>query len=543
MYSYQYGGKQGTTYHAELADELLVVRTRGNKSVQEAVTSSTCKQLLSQLQPIVQYAHADVTVFQCKAAKNQLLALRDKTRQALKSEKDIRFAGRVLREDRSAAPVVYTENLFVKFHDKITEEQCKAVLADKNLTVKAALSFADNAWFVAAMEGTGLDIFQIAQDILAKEEVELCHPELIKPGSQKAAAPEQWHLAATQIDGANVDAHVNVQDAWQITKGENITIAVIDDGVDVDHEEFSTPGKVVAPYDATLNIEDASPKLRRDNHGTACAGVACGDGNHGASGVAPASKLMPIRLASGLGSIREAMAFVWAVQNGADVISNSWGVPDGRWYDPADPNHFNDVGQPDHTRLAINYALTRGRNGKGCVITWAAGNGNENVEFDGYAANDNVICVAACNDTNTRSVYSDFGQSIWCTFPSNDFGRAAFGHPPPKTEGIWTTDRSGRSGYNQGELNPFAEPPGDDHGHYTETFGGTSSACPGVAGIAALILSVNPDLTWQQVREIIRESCEQIDLANGNYDSDGHSPFYGYGRPDAGRAVQLAREQ
>jgi len=60
--------------------------------------------------------------------------------------------------------------------------------------------------------------------------------------------------------------------------------------------------------------------------------------------------------------------------------------------------------------------------------------------------------------------------------------------------------------------------------------------------MCALIVSANPDLTYQQVKDVLRDSCEKIDLASGPYDERGHSPLYGYGRPDVLRAVRLAQE-
>ena len=347
----------------------------------------------------------------------------------------------------------------------------------------------------------------------------------------------QWHLKQTVVNGLTINQHVDAEAAWKISKGKNITIAVLDDGVDEKHEEFK--GKIVAPRDTIHNMNDGNPKHIADRHGTACAGVACAGGKKKAWGVAPQAKLMPIRLGS-IGSVSEAKAFKWAADNGADVISCSWGPMDGAWWNPNDPLHTSLAKIPDSAKAAIDYAIKKGRGGKGCVITWAAGNGNEDVKYDEYASYDKVIAVAACNDQGKRSVYSDFGEAVWCCFPSNDFDMPAFNHPRPLTPGIWTTDRSGRRGYNSGGFNA-EHLIGDEAGNYTATFGGTSSACPGVAGIAALMLAVNPDLTWDQVKEIMKNSCDRIDEKFGNYDSNGHSPFYGYGRLNAHRAVLNAK--
>jgi subtilisin-like proprotein convertase family protein len=93
----------------------------------------------------------------------------------------------------------------------------------------------------------------------------------------------------------------------------------------------------------------------------------------------------------------------------------------------------------------------------------------------------------------------------------------------------------GPSGYNPGQTSK-----GDVAGNYTNSFGGTSSASPGAAGVAALILSRNPNLRWDEVREIMKNCCDKIDTQGGNYDANGHSPKYGYGRLNAKTAVELA---
>ncbi len=436
--------------------------------------------------------------------------------------------GKVLVEEDGKTLVLYTENVFIKFHDKVKAEACEKILAENNLKIKQKPDYARNAYFAAAPENTGVKIFEIAETLLNKKEVELCHPELIKKRSLKKIHPMQWHLKTTTINGILIRAGVKADSAHKLTMGENIIIALIDDGFDIDHPEFNQPGKVVHSRDVSTNSTDPRPKNIYNNHGTACAGVATASGIE-ASGVAPAAMLMPVRLSSNLGSMAEANAFKWAADHGADIISCSWGPEDGNWSDPGDPVHTSETGLPDSTRLAMDYAVSNGRNGKGCIITFAAGNGNEDVRYDGYASYNKVIAVSACNDTGKRSVYSDYGGSVWCCFPSSDFGYSPFDHPQPLTTGIYTTDRMGSAGYNA-------------EGDYTGDFGGTSSSCPGVAGTVALILSANPALDWQQVRDILRETSEKIDRADGRYDKQGHSIFYGYGRVDTEKAVKRALE-
>jgi subtilisin family serine protease len=476
----------------------------------------------------MEFPDADVTVLKTKKSVKNELASRDNARTILKTEPELRFAGRVLLDEDGKTLVLYTENLIIKFFDNIKPDSCEKILAEYNLVIKQKPDYAANTFFVSTPDNIGLQIFKMAESLLNRKEVELCHPELIRKRAYKKIHNTQWHLKATTINGLSVNAHVKADTAHNLSTGEHIKIAIIDDGFDIDHLEFSQPAKVVHARDITTSSNDPRPKKTDNNHGTACAGVATASGIN-ASGVAPKAFLMPIRLYAELGSYAESMAFKWAADHGADIISCSWGPQDGYWNDANDPMHTNLVELPDSTRLAMEYAFSHGRNGKGCTITFAAGNGNEDIRYDGYASYHKVIAVAACNDTNKRSVYSDYGNSVWCCFPSSDFGYPPFNHPDPITKGIYTTDRQGISGYN---------PSGD----YTEDFGGTSSACPGVAGTVALMLSANSDLTWQQVKDIIKETCVKIDVSNGHYDAQGHSKYYGYGKIDAEKAVKRALE-
>ncbi|MGN2640993.1 S8 family peptidase [Nocardia takedensis] len=534
-----FGTKDEPGFELVRSPDLIVVRARSGPGVPRRIGSvrTPLSAELDDARFVVGYPEAGVEVYRLPAESSV-----EQRKRVLRAAPEIRFAGHVLVAPGSAEPVLYTENVFVQFVPEVTRARCRELLAAAGLTVKDEVTYAENAYFAAAPEGTGLRVFDIAADLLARADVRYSHPELIRPRARKTVFPRQWHLDRTTIGGVVVDAHAGVAAAHAITRGAGITVAVVDDGVDVDHPEFAGATKIVAPRDVTLGVDDPRPKDAfgtgpdaGDNHGTACAGVACANGTVGASGVAPESALMPIRLVSGLGSQAEAQAFRWAAEHGADVISCSWGPADGAWFRPQDPEHDRVVRMPASTRLAIEYAVTKGRGGRGCVVLFAAGNGNESVDNDGYASSPLVLAVAACNDTGKRSVYSDFGRAVWCAFPSSDMGHEPFGHPPPLTTGIWTVDRHGRDGYNTGRNGD-----GDPAGQFTGSFGGTSSACPGAAGVVALMLSVRPELTPDRVRNLLKNTCVRIDPEGGEYDATGHSPKYGYGRVDALAAVRAA---
>ena len=540
MYKFTYGGKDGTAFQLVEAKDLVVVRTKESTPIEELEMSSQARDLVPGMLPVAAFPEANVTVYKCvPTGERSATTMRNAVRKTLSQEENVRFAGRVLKDPTTGEIVVYTENLYLQFKADLKKKDCAAIMKKYGLKLKEDLGITPNSYFVEAPDGTGLKVFELAEELLALPEVEACHPELVRERKYKFVHPMQWHLKETVINGMPVNQHANVEAAWDLANGKDVIIAVLDDGVDIDHDEFNGNGKVIAPRDTIANTDDPRPKHSSDRHGTACAGVACASGKGKAWGVAPEAKLMPIRLGS-IGSISEAKAFKWAADNGASVISCSWGPMDGAWWNPNDPLHFSQSRLPDSARAAIDYAIEKGRNGKGCVVTWAAGNGNEDVKFDEYASYPKVIAVAACNDFGKRSVYSDFGDAVWCCFPSNDFHMPQMNHPRPLTPGIWTTDRAGKDGYNSGGLNA-ENLVGDLDGNYTATFGGTSSACPGVAGVAALMLEANPDLTWQQVREIIKNSCDHIDEEFGNYDANGHSPFYGYGRLNAVKAVKNAK--
>jgi subtilisin family serine protease len=538
------GSKNDSPIQLKKSGDLLAVRTRSRRSLRSGPVQPAVAAEVADGQLVLAFPEVGVEVYRVPQAPTKRSL--EQRKLGLRRDPDVRFAGGVLVDD-AGQPILYTENLFIKFSDAVDPDVAREVLRAKGLLIKQEVTYATNAFFAGLPEGSGEKVFDVAKELLARPDVEYCHPELVQKRQRRAIFAPQWHLKRTQIAGRTIDAHASVELAHATTLGEGTVIAIIDDGVDIDHPEFQASGKLVAPRDVTFtpphpqaaNPRPKDPDVRwTEDHGTACAGVACAAGIDGASGVAPRAQLMAIRLAAGLGSQQEANAFQWAADHGADVISCSWGPADGDWWDPSDPVHRQRTLLPPSTKLAMDYAIANGRGGKGCVILFAAGNGNESVDNDGYASYEKVLAIAACSDRGRRSVYSDMGQAVWCSFPSSDAGWPEQNHPDPLTPGIYTTDRLSRLGYNVGSAND-----GDPAGNYTNSFGGTSSACPGAAGVVALVLSVNPALKWNEVREILRQCCQKIDPQGGEYDAAGHSRFYGHGRLDAQQAVALARPQ
>lgn len=311
--------------------------------------------------------------------------------------------------------------------------------------------------------------------------IEECPPRL-SPVPPNALFDEQWHIGRAMI-----------ADAWSITRGsEDIVVCIVDSGIDTEHEAFTGAWKLVPGYD--FQDDDPFPDPATSSHGTSCAGVAVASWGRGkVVGVAPYCRLMPVRRGSCSDHVRMAEAFIWVTDQGADVISCSFGYDNRPWV------------LPDVVRAALERAATRGRAGRGCVIVWAAGNGNEPVSSDEWASCPHVIAVAACTDADVRASYSDYGPEVAICAPSNG-GR----------KGITTTVNRG----------------------YTTQFGGTSAAAPIVAGVAALVLSVAPGLSAREVRELLCRTADRIDPSNGHYDGAGHSAWYGFGRVNAARALR-----
>lgn len=423
---------------------------------------------------------------------------------------------------------VPTGQLYIEFSDDASVEQCNELLEQFHLQIVEAR---DDRAIIAQVTEDSENPLKTALALQNSPLIKVAEPDLATPGQMTAfnlpADPrmvDQWHLRNTgrhrqTTVGFTKGADARVMDAWAVAKtlgSPNVVVAVIDDGFDLSHPDLTGEWKLVAPKDFTRNSANPVPDpLREDWHGTACAGVAVGNADgSGIAGAAPRSRLMPLRWGTSLSDREIENWFDYAREQGAWVISCSWG---------ARARVF-----PLSTRAykAIARCAKEGRDGLGSVICFAAGNENRDVDdtsgnsLNGFATHPDVIAVAASNSRDQRSNYSNFGDAICVCAPSSGAGGW----------GITTSDVMGQ--YSRGS-ETFEG--GYSPGAYTDDFGGTSSATPLVAGICALLLSVRPSLKASEVKAIIQRTARRI--GDDSTYVDGHSRYFGRGCVNAAAAV------
>ncbi len=309
----------------------------------------------------------------------------------------------------------------------------------------------------------------------------------------------QMHNTGQVIDGiAGVnDIDVNALEAWDINLGDNVTVAVFDQGLE-NHEDFGN--RLIGGFTPATN-GNGTPLVNNETHGMNCAGViGASDDNLGLRGVAPNVNFLSVNIFADGTTVSDLVAGIqWAIDNGADVLSNSWSFT-------SVPCGFTNIDIED----AIHDAVTTGRNKKGAVVVFSAGNTGACVKYP--ARNNNVISVGAVDNRGNLFSYSSRGAELDLVAPS---GKTKY------LGNIRTTDRMDDAGRVAGNYEP--------------SFGGTSASCPVVSGVAALVLSINPDLTHQEVRDILTATA--TDMGAGGFDNN-----FGFGRVNAFAAVQEAQQ-
>jgi subtilisin family serine protease len=449
-----------------------------------------------------------------------------------------RLASRVARtlpvfvERESKLKLVATEQILVGFNPRASASSRRKLLDGLGLTIVGRSEFdpARHIVVTSSVRRASRSLDLANRLVEADDVVTYAAPnflaEVRKRSVNDPQFAAQWHLDNTGENGGTALQDVRALAAWQRVGGgePSIVIAIIDDGIDLKHPDLKrnlwrNPKPGARDKHGRDFVDDSDPYNPRpkvfnppfddtdtnDIHGTPCAGVAAAVGNNktGVAGIAWNCRLMAVKILAGedlAPNDRIADAIRYASEH-ADVLSCSWGV----------------ARHPD-IESAIAFAVTRGRRGRGSVV--CAATGNEHATRIGFpSSNELVIAVGACNDNGVRSDYSNYGKGIDLVAPSDDEGH----------QGITTTDVNLRGkGYSSGA--------------YCDDFGGTSSATPLVAGVAALLLSANPSLKWTAVRDILRSSADKIDKSHGRYD-DGYSIKYGYGRVNAEAAVSAAQQR
>ncbi len=337
--------------------------------------------------------------------------------------------------------------------------------------------------------------------------------------------PNQWNLENRDANGVPQGVDLNVRAAWPFSQGAGVLIAIADSGLQISHPEFAVPSANQPHYNFDNGNTNGAHLAPSDNHGTAVAGYAVAQGNNGTgiSGVAPAASLASWKM---LGSTEEAIGTMF------QFMSNSVGVQNHSWLNSGSGL----IAKSALADAGLSNALTFGRGGRGVIMTRASGNEREtgaNANDQAYTADPRVITVAGVRSTGRVASYSTPGASVLVAAPVGDTGLDA----PP------TTDRTGSSfGYNAGI---FYLDDSADYAFNSISPRGTSFAAPQIAGLCALLLGANTNLTIRDVQQILVLSSRHFDFADRDLATNGVglavSHNAGFGVPDAGLAVRLAR--
>ncbi|MCH8252421.1 MAG: S8 family serine peptidase [Planctomycetes bacterium] len=468
-------------------------------------------------------------------------------RERIAREPCVEDVQRVYRLEGSDVPLIATGTISVRLRAGLGAGGRAAVFADHAVEIVPDQSDLRDVYLVIPTV-PGTDEVLLAAAMADDDRTVWAEPNLVRPGHTRQVSAddeffdEQWHLDNSGQNGGLSGADINILDAWAIAQGSDVTFGIFDDAVDVDHEDLRD-GYTQVGHDITVatqqsGVNNPRPKTAGDRHGTAVLGLALASANPlGVRGVSFLSRFTATRGATTASSDNQkAQAYTFARQDGVDVHINSWALPAG--------------GVPSVIRDALDTAFQQGRDSdgsggaapRGMVVVFAAGNGGTKFEDgDDLSMLPSVIGVGATNNRDERALSSNYGNNITLLAPgvgvaTTDVTDAAF----PSVE----------TGYNSVAAGGFTQADGtivndlDDDGKYTAFFdedGGTSAACAIVAGVAGLILSVNPDLTVTDVRMILEHTAAQIEPEVANYDRiTSKSETHGYGRVDALAAVEAA---
>ena len=384
--------------------------------------------------------------------------------------------------------VVPSDFIYVKLKQPSDVVKLQLVANEYSLSIVHQNQFMPLWYVVSTVQCKDYNSIDIANILHETGEFLVVEPDLMTIGVSNISWDEnvsqQWGL----YNATNDAIDINASSAWNYATGRGVKVAIFDQGVEYTHDDLRENINNLN-YDTETN---SSYRIVYDYHGTHVAGIVGASRNNGkfVAGVAPDAEIISIShrfKLYPLSTEKLANGFNWAVQNGVDIINCSW-----HW---EESQILSD---------AIDNAVQLGRNGKGCIVVFASGNSYSSVNFPANYRPE-ILAVGSVDSNGIKAPSSCVGWtldvvapgvSIYSTMPNNSIGNLS----------------------------------------------GTSMAAPHVAGVAALILELNPDLTARQVGITIERNTnkvgseiytEDISHPNGTWNE-----YYGYGLVDALKAVQ-----
>ncbi len=419
--------------------------------------------------------------------------------------------------DSLPAPV--GDELVIAFEANISRDSLSSILHIYGADTVRELEYLPNVFVARNLNPQTRRLLTLANDLHALPGIRYSHPIFgLRPVlcSYKLFdhyQSHQWHVK-------KVIGQFNSQTVWDFSGVlDTIVVAVIDEGVTI-HEDLPQV-RILNGRDFSVTPYDTNPAPGPwRNHGMACSGIIAASHTtdslaglgvtSGVISMSPAIKILPVKIfgddGQGVTHDHVASAIAWAYENGADILSNSWAYITG-------DDLYADVDD------ALDRAALFGRDGKGCPIIFASG--NFEASFICYPSfRLSCYAVGALTSSDTRWYYSQYGMNLDIMAPSGMAGH--YGD-------VWTLDQMDSLGYNPTYPRTWnCDSPNDIN--YDCLFGGTSAACPVVAGAAALILSRSESLSRTEVCDILDHSAVPLGTGSPNLE-------YGHGRVDAFRAV------
>ncbi|XP_068225303.1 furin-like protease kpc-1 [Palaemon carinicauda] len=342
---------------------------------------------------------------------------------------------------------------------------------------------------------------------------------------------DQWYLRNTGQMGRD-GYDLNVTWAWlNGYTGQGVVLSVLDDGLqttNADIAENYAPSVSYSLVKDRARWDDPSPRLDSNfsnSHGTYCAGIMAAISNNSVCGVGVAydSKVGGVRLVDGkVTDVQEATALSRHIDQ-VDIFSASWGpTDDGTKLEG--PNRL--------ARLAFIEGITKGRDGKGTIYVWASGNGGvlgDNCNLDGYASSIYTLSVSALTDLGTSTFYEEpCASTLAAVYVGGEHTLAA------------AKERKKRNMKTLSVIVPELD------GHCNKDFQGTSAAAPLMAGVVALVLQANGNLTWRDTQHLVVRTSEPTPeaLLEPGWGTNGRGRkfhlFQGFGAVNAGKMVEAA---